>query len=352
MKNILLIYRGQVFDTEIKPRLEQYKNDNVVLIVDNKLTRKIVGYLTADYEQKINIITIHEYINKGVVDNMKFDVIIGNPPYQLQVGPSKTEPIWNKVVEKSIEQLKDSGEISVIHPIGWRAVGGKPSIKKIFNLYKTYNLTRVDMHDIKDGMKTFNAKTPYDVVYLKKEPYQNKTELNFMDGTQEIVDISDMDFIPNSRLSEVMNLVAKPNEEKVEVLFSSSIYETRHKHMSPKKVGEFKYPCVYTILGDETTNLYYSNVKKDFFGVPKLIITLGLNPTFKMDLEGKYGMTQFCYAVVDTKENLPKILKAIKSEKFQELITSPTKFTNTIGGPLIHNRVLELFRKDFWKDFV
>ena len=130
------------------------------------------------------------------------------------------------------------------------------------------------------------------------------------------------------------------------------MYGTDKGNMSPEKVGEFKYPCVYTILKDETTNLYYSNVKKDFFGVPKLIITLGLNPTFKMDLEGKYGMTQFSYAVVDTKENLPKILKAIKSDKFQELITSSTKFTNTIGGPLIHNRVLELFRKDFWKDFV
>ena len=53
MRNVILIYRGQVFDTEIKPRLDQYKSDNVVLVIDNKLTRKIVGYLINDYEQKI-----------------------------------------------------------------------------------------------------------------------------------------------------------------------------------------------------------------------------------------------------------------------------------------------------------
>ena len=45
MKNVLLIYRGQVFDKEINPRLEQYKNDNIVLVIDNKLTQNIVSYI-------------------------------------------------------------------------------------------------------------------------------------------------------------------------------------------------------------------------------------------------------------------------------------------------------------------
>jgi hypothetical protein len=346
------MYRGQRFDEEINPRLQEYKDDNVVLVVDNKLTRDIVGYLINDYKQKIKLITIHEFINKGVIDNMEFDVIIGNPPYQLQVGPDNTQPIWNKIVEKSNKHLKAGGKMTMIHPIGWRAVGGKPSIKKIFNLYKTNNITRIDMNDIKKGMEVFNAKTPYDIVYITKEPYQKKTELNFMDGTQEIVNITDMDFIPNKRLDDVMSLIAKSNEKTVEVLFSSSMYETRHNYMSSEKVGGFKYPCIYTVLGDGTTNLYYSSEKKDFFGIPKLIITLGLNPTYKMDLDGEYGMAQYCFAIVDTPENLPKILEAIQSDKFQELITSSTKFTNTIGGPLIHNRILELFRKDFWKEFV
>ena len=42
MKNILLIYRAQVFDTEIKPRLDEFKNDNVFLVVENKISVNIL----------------------------------------------------------------------------------------------------------------------------------------------------------------------------------------------------------------------------------------------------------------------------------------------------------------------
>ena len=38
--------------------------------------------------------------------NMKFDVVLGNPPYQEKVGDKKTEPLWNKFVKKSISLIK------------------------------------------------------------------------------------------------------------------------------------------------------------------------------------------------------------------------------------------------------
>ena len=37
---------------------------------------------------------------------MKFDVVIGNPPYQTNnPGETKTQPIWHKFVEKSFCNL-------------------------------------------------------------------------------------------------------------------------------------------------------------------------------------------------------------------------------------------------------
>ena len=77
-----------------------------------------------------------DFLNEII--EMKFDVVLGNPPYQIKVGPKKTEPIWNKFVFKSLEVCKDGGFISLIHPSGWRNVDGK--FKKVQNELKKYKM--------------------------------------------------------------------------------------------------------------------------------------------------------------------------------------------------------------------
>jgi len=346
MRNVVLIYRGQVFDEEINPRLDQYKNDNVVLVIENESIRYIVDYITKDYEQKINIITIHEYINKGVIDNMKFDVIIGNPPYQLQVGPTHTQSIWHKIVEKSVKRLKDSGTMTMIHPDAWRSPAGQfESIKKLL-LSKT--IVSLEMFDESQGMKTFGAATPYDIYTLINEPNldNKKTRVVGSDGVEIEKDLTNVDYIPNGSFELFDKLIAKPNEEKVKVI-EDSTYHTQRNHMSEVKVGEFKYPCVYTTTKDGSINLWYSSIRKEHFDVPKVIWSNGMAPSVVIDKKGQYGLSQFAYAIVDTPENLEMIQKAMESEKFLELMQ------NSQGKNQKYNRkVISLFRKDFWKEFV
>ena len=345
MRNVILINRGQVFDTEIKPRLDQYKNDNVVLVIDNKLTRKIVGYITKDYEQKINIITIHEYLNKGVVDNMRFDVTAVNPPYQIS-NKTNTESIWHKVLDKCLKQSNKSGELVMISPGSWRNVSGKfkPLQEKILSL----KLHKLEMHSVKKGKEVFGANTEYDVLYLTNEPRTEnfKTKITDYLGNGYEYDLSNVDFIPNVNLDRVYSLVAKPNEEKVSLLRDST-YHTQRNHMSSEEVGEFKYPCAYTI-GKLNPNFKYSNTNKlGHFGIPKVIWGNGLTDVI-VDREGKYGLTEFTYSIVDDVKNLEMIQKALKSEDFIKNIMGYEKGV----GHIYNRRIMETFRKDFWKEFV
>jgi len=348
MRNVILIYRGQVFDTEIKPKLDQYKNDNVVLIVEKELTRKIVGYITKDYEQKINIITIEEFLEKGVVDNMKFDVIIGNPPYQQQVGPGKTQTIWDSIVEKSLKLLSSGGTMTMIHPSNWRNISGNQ--KKLQQKIFSYDLKSIEIYDEAQELKTFGAETRYDIYTLEKTKVdKTNTKVKFQDGTEATINVNGLEFLPNSSYDLFQSLLAKPNEERVEVLYSSSKYEIRNKHMSSEKFGEFKYPCSYTINSESEPKLWYSSIKKEFFGTPKLIWSNGRISSIGsyIDDKGEFGLTQYSYAIVDEVKNLPLIKKAFDSKEFRTLMEHCAVAQNTINY-----KIISLFKKDFWKEFV
>jgi hypothetical protein len=281
---------------------------------------------------------------------MKFDAIIGNPPYQKEVGPSKTEPIWNLFVEKALKHLKEGGYLSLIHPNGWRNVDGK--FKKIQKLLLSKDIQYLEMHTVEDGMKTFGASTAYDYYILINREYSGKTHIKFDDGTEGIYDISNMEFIPNSNLDKINSLLANNDEECVNVLYSRSDYGTDKKNTNQEKTDEFKYPCVYSIIGNNEPTFYYSNTnQKGHFGISKLILGNGANPKCFIDYSGDYGMTQFAFGIIDDTENLEKIKKALESSEFKK-INLATKFVSTAGNPLVYPKIISLFRKEFWKEFI
>jgi tRNA1(Val) A37 N6-methylase TrmN6 len=60
---------------------------------------------------------------------MKFDLIIGNPPYQKNTKSNKNicgcrTHIWDKFILSGFNLTKDNGYLSFIHPIGWRLPDG------------------------------------------------------------------------------------------------------------------------------------------------------------------------------------------------------------------------------------
>lgn len=282
--------------------------------------------------------------------NMKFDVLVGNDPYQQKVGPKKTESLWNKFFFKRMSLLKDGGYLSLIHPSGWRNVDGK--YKDVQEQIKSKNLLFLSINSVEDGQKLFNATTPFDCYVLQNKEYEGVTTIKFQDGIVGQTNISNLEFIPNDNFETVVSLISQTNEETVEVIHSYSNYETRKDWVSKVQSDEFPYPVVYSVLSDGTVNFMYSSTNdKGHFGIPKLILGNGANPTCFIDYDGEYGMTQFAYGIVDTVENLEKIKEVITSDEFQK-VNLATKYVATAGNPLIYPKIAKTFRKDFWKEFI
>jgi 16S rRNA G966 N2-methylase RsmD len=291
-----------------------------------------------------------DFLNEII--EMKFDVVLGNPPYQIKVGPKKTEPIWNKFVFKSLEVCKDGGFISLIHPSGWRNVDGK--FKKVQNELKKYKMNWLSINSIEKGISVFGAQIRFDIYLLQKiENNDNSlTTIEFQDGEVEMVNIKSMEFIPNGNLEVVNRIFANENEEKIKILYSRSSYGSDKSNVSKECNEEHQYPCVYSINVREIPTFLYSNTNQNgHFGIPKFIIPNGdaRSIGFLKDLSGQYGLTQFACAIQEDSLDI--------QNKYHEIFRNKNfiKFHNTylcIGKTQYNWKTLELLKKDFWKEFI
>lgn len=280
--------------------------------------------------------------------NMKFDVVIGNPPYQVKVGETNTEPIWDKFVLKSFEIVKEGGFVSLIHPSGWRSPKGR--FKRIQNLLRSKKIHYLNLNDFNEGQKTFGVGTNFDFYCVQNINDNTEiTEVVSIDNEVFNIDLNKFNFIPNGMFELFRELIADDNDDnKVNIVHSESFYAHRKEWMSNESSNEFQYPCVYSITKSQGLKFYYSRVNnKGHFGVPKVIWSNGLGTYPIIDREGNYGLMEYSFGINDSPENLENIKIALESTKMLKLMTY-VRFTNN----KYDSKVIATFKKDFWKHFI
>ena len=283
-------------------------------------------------------------------DGVKFDAVVGNPPYQEKNSEKKTTSIWPLFVSHSIESAKDGGFIALVHPPGWRNAGGGFSRAK--DELCDLEFLWLSIHGKNDGKRHFNAHTPFDMYIVRNSPATGElTETRDMEGHEFHIDMNDMPFIPNSNFDSVKRLLAKEGEESVDLVFDN-LFHTQGKRgtlLSPSKTGRYKHPCVYIVPKNGDPKFFYSNKRLDakgHFGSSKVIFGGDAFGSVMCDPEGEYGLTNFAVAILDDPENLENLRKAIMSDEFQSIMKSVN-----FGISQCNKRVMRLFRRDFWKEF-
>jgi Eco57I restriction-modification methylase/Protein of unknown function (DUF1493) len=206
--------------------------------------------LLSDHENKILIAEDAgiNYITKLETD-MKFDVVVGNPPYQEHREHGKkvtgNGALWVKFITQALELVKDDGYVSLITPDSWTSptydlMGSRESI--LNDYFKKYNLEHVDF-DVKKYFKNVGIDPCYFIV-KKSNDYTN-TSINTPNGKFDI-NLENMSFIPKdlNPLSLSIHSKVLSNSENARLFKMRWKSIIKSINVQNDKDDVFKYPFI------------------------------------------------------------------------------------------------------------
>ena len=272
-----------------------------------------------------------------------FDLVLGNPPFNISGQTRSGNTLFQEFITHALNDwLKVGGFLLYVHPPAWRKpVSDRARNRGLYELMTSENqMHYLEIHDALDGRKLFDADTRYDwyliekLSPLKKISIKNTLVNTFVgapNGKEESINLSSFPWLPNRDFKFIKSILAGPGEDKVEVIHGYD-YESRRKKdgipiMSETKTPIYKYECIHSTPQATKKNpkgvrsLWSSQRGEEAtkYLVPKVIFGVASIESAFIDNEGKYCLTPEAIGITDTKKNLPKILKAIKSEKFKKL---------------------------------
>ena len=179
------------------------------------------------------------------LDNtMKFDVVVGNPPYQ-NPGKSKGEKLWYRFIFKTIDLVKDDGYLSLVTPNSWMSGGtnlssGKRGVLK--DIFKKYQLVNATVSGItKKYFKGVGIEISQWTV--KKTAIHTTTQIS-TSSDNFVVDFKEIEFLspdPDVISNSIVKKVFFSKDPKVTAIYFQKTVKRGTKKESKTKTSEFLY---------------------------------------------------------------------------------------------------------------
>lgn len=216
---------------------------------------------------------IGTYINKDFLDEdagMKFDNIVGNPPFKNGKETGGKSSLWRKIVSKSWEQLKDNGNLVMVAP---QFPNSAADLGHIFTENQTNTVWTNIAHHFPGVGSSFFA---WSVTKTAKH-----TTTNFIDcGLQ--IDITNKALPKDLRSISILDKVMKGPlfecKSSPEYLHTSVADGKDDAHLYSKKTVQHTYAIRRTSGKNYTM---WGAVKPTDYDAPKVVMTFSGNPHYQ-----------------------------------------------------------------------
>ena len=136
-------------------------------------------------------------------NSMKFDVVVGNPPYQATKDDSSKRDsaanLWPNFVVKAFNLTKDNGFVGMVTPNGWMTpsadLGKGASGIRIFEYMTRYHTLALNINECK---KHFNEGSSFTYYVVQKTENDTNLPTKVITETNEFdVNLSSMEYCPS-----------------------------------------------------------------------------------------------------------------------------------------------------------
>jgi hypothetical protein len=262
---------------------------------------------------------------------MKFDYVIGNPPYQDSSHTEKKNTLWRKFLDLSLKLSKEeTGIISFVIPSSW--MGSKKLLDSIF---LNNNLLYVNKDECKRHFPRVGSTFSYFVMqtssYKGETKFKNK-EINgtVVDSLSNINDVL-VDVFPRNLSNDSISLINKvlnSNKNLLGVINNTTHHCVHKDRWSLTQDTKFQYP-----IHNTPTKLYWWITPHKHSGLRKVVIpttTYYRNMFYTIN-----GVTQsFCYYLLKETENEDIVLHNINNIVF-DYINECFRYANWNSVPLL-----------------
>jgi len=210
----------------------------------------------------LHINTIEEIKRK----DMKFDIIVENPPYQHPT--NRRWKLWVSFLEMSLNVLKPNGKLLFVSPISWFNGFGK----EVSHARKIIGENNLEI--LNDANKFFDVGDDIWYIVLTKEKYKGKTLINgeryieFDPSGKNL--LYEEDKIKRNIIEKIKNSDYTKVSDKAKRLLIDFKKGLKSKELSLEKTSKYKYE----IYNTASLTLFSNDDKLKNKLYPKLIINM------------------------------------------------------------------------------